>query len=67
MTLKDLFSGLKFIIFFALVLALLLLLDQAGGFKLVAYCIIAFFIAMLLQNKETIKDMFIEIMYKLFG
>ena len=65
--LDDFLKGVKFIIFFAAVLALLLLIDQAGGFKLVAYCLIAYSIAMWLQNQETIKDMFTEIMYKLFG
>jgi hypothetical protein len=63
----NVFKTVKFLIRFAAILAILLVLDQAGGAKLVVYVFLAFIITSLIVNYDTIREMVLDILIKLFG
>jgi len=64
---KSIFSTISFLILFSIILAILILLDNAGGIKLIIFVFLAYLTAQFWRNKEILKEGVKDILIKLFG
>lgn len=59
------FARIRFLIKFAAILALLVIVEDAGGTKMVIFVLMAFVLALIWDNADFVREWFIDFIMKM--
>lgn len=59
------FRKIKFLVMFGIFLGIFILLEEAGGMKLILFVFLAYFLTLIYQNRIYIEEFIAELLYRM--